>query len=389
MGVCACLTAPMVVAADERDWLDLASGAVVLSATSEFDRHSWSALGLLDGTGKTGWASRKGETGPNTIVVELARPVTLRRFAVDARGVDGPNRGARAFELHGSSASATQDFRRLLAAELPRDGRGEYAVKGSVPVRWLKLVVKSNWGATDYTEIMELEARGTPVDPTPGADVSGVYSTNYGALWLVQQGNRVSGCYRSDATVVGSTDGRVIQFEWREAGSRVGTAVMVLNAANDRLNGQWFEHGRMQGSWFGERAKPGQPATCKLPSEASVQEVLATSGRTTLYGIYFDTDKDTLRAESDATLNRVLAALKARPDWRLVIAGHTDTTGTETRNRELSRLRAQSVMRWLAAKDIAADRLEALGHGAAQPVADNATPQGRALNRRVEISLKR
>lgn len=383
------MASPLAGATEGYDWLDLANGAVVLSATSEFDRHSWSALGLLDGTGKTGWASRKGEVGPNTIVVELARPVTLHRFVVDARGVDGPNRGARAFELHGSAASATQGFRRLLAAEVPKDGRGEYAVKNAAPVRWLKLIVKSNWGASDYTEVMELEAYGEATGRATGTDVSGVYATNYGALRLTQQGNRVSGCYWSDAVVEGSTDGRVIRFEWRQAGTRTGSAIMVLNAANDRLNGQWYEHGRMQGSWFGEREKPGTTTRCRLPSEASVQEALSASGKTTLYGVYFDTDKDTLRPESDTTLNRVLAALKARPDWRLIIAGHTDMTGTETRNRELSRLRARSVARWLTDKGIAADRLEALGHGAAQPVADNATPQGRALNRRVEISLKR
>lgn len=375
--------------AGEIDWLDLANGAVVLSATSEFNQHQWSALGLIDGAGESGWASRKGETGPNTIVIELSRPVTLKRFVVDARGVDGAARGARAFELHGSTASATQGFRKLLAGEVPKSGRGEYAVKDTAAARWLKLVVKSNWGAPDYTEIMELEAHGSPAGTVARADVSGVYTTNYGALRLVQQANRVTGCYWGDATVAGSTDGRVFQFEWRQTGSRVGTAIMVLNSANDRLNGQWFEHGRMQGSWFGERAKPGQSATCKLPSEASVQEALVASGKATLYGIYFDTDRDTLRAESDATLNQVLAALKARPDWRVVISGHTDTAGTDIRNRELSRLRAQSVVRWLTGQGIAANRLETQGHGAGQPVADNATPQGRALNRRVEIALKR
>jgi len=127
--------------------------------------------------------------------------------------------------------------------------------------RWLKFVIRSNWGNASYTELMELEAYGQPV--------SGPVSQ--APLTLTLSGMTVTGCYYNGAgTLSGTTDGRVVQFEWRQdGGKRVGTAMMVLSA-----------------------------------------------------------------------------------------------------------------------KGVAADHLTAKGYGKTQPVADNATPQGRALNRRVELTKK-
>jgi outer membrane protein OmpA-like peptidoglycan-associated protein len=112
---------------------------------------------------------------------------------------------------------------------------------------------------------------------------------------------------------------------------------------------------------------------------------LENEGKVDLYGIYFDTDKATLRPESEATLNQVLAMLKGKPGLRIEIGGHTDSQAGDAYNLDLSKRRAQSVMKWLTDKGIAATRLTAQGFGESQPVADNETAAGRALNRRVEI----
>lgn len=114
-------------------------------------------------------------------------------------------------------------------------------------------------------------------------------------------------------------------------------------------------------------------------------ERLENEGKVDLYGIYFDTDKATLKPESEATLNQVLALLKGKPDLRIAIAGHTDSQASDAYNLDLSKRRALSVVRWLTDKGIAADRLQAQGFGETQPVADNDSAAGRALNRRVEI----
>lgn len=118
---------------------------------------------------------------------------------------------------------------------------------------------------------------------------------------------------------------------------------------------------------------------------AGLGEQLDRQEHVDLYGIYFDTDKASLKPESDATLHQVLALLNARPQLRLRVTGHTDDQGSDAHNLTLSQQRAAAVVAWLVDKGIAADRLQSEGDGETRPVASNATEQGRALNRRVEI----
>jgi outer membrane protein OmpA-like peptidoglycan-associated protein len=120
-------------------------------------------------------------------------------------------------------------------------------------------------------------------------------------------------------------------------------------------------------------------------SSTTLARELQASGRVDLYGIYFDTDRAVLKPESEATLVQVLGVLTGNPSLRLVVAGHTDAEGTEAHNQDLSLRRAQAVVTWLTGKGVSAARLEPAGLGELEPVADNRTPEGRALNRRVEI----
>jgi len=122
----------------------------------------------------------------------------------------------------------------------------------------------------------------------------------------------------------------------------------------------------------------------KNTSEALAQQ-LEVEGKVDLYGIYFDLDKATLKSESEATLQQVRELLANRPTLRLIIGGHTDSEGGDDYNLALSQRRAAAVVAWLTGHQIAADRLQSEGFGETQPVADNATPAGRALNRRVEV----
>lgn len=378
--------------APELDWLALGNGAVILEASSEYDDKTWSALGLIDGAPGTGWATRKGELGPNTIVMELARKVTLRRIVVDTRGVDGKGRGAGEFELWGSADSAGKGYSRLLAGKLTKPERKAFDVQSPVAARWLKLIVKNNQGDDRYTEIMEMEAYGDPAGGSPvPRTVKGVYDTNYGLLRLEQRDARIWGCYDHDGGVLnGDTDGRVLRFEWREVSpAQIGTAVMVLTEAGDRLNGVWYEHGRLQGVWLGTRVTDGRQPKCVIAANGGVEQALSEGGPTILYGIHFDLDSDRLRPDSAAVLGDVVEALKAKPDWRIVIEGYTDAQGGAEHNMSLSGRRAEAVKRWLVEHGVVVERLQATGYGESRPIADNATPQGQALNRRVELSLKK
>lgn len=117
----------------------------------------------------------------------------------------------------------------------------------------------------------------------------------------------------------------------------------------------------------------------------TMADELDASGKVAVYGIYFDTDSATLKSESDQTLEEIARLLRLRPEFTLYVDGHTDSEGEDAYNLDLSTRRAQAVVAWLIGKGIAENRLEARGFGEAEPVADNATEQGRAWNRRVEL----
>lgn len=123
-----------------------------------------------------------------------------------------------------------------------------------------------------------------------------------------------------------------------------------------------------------------------FPVKKQVEQQLAQTGRAEIYGIYFDFNKATPRPESAPVLQEIATALKDNPAWKLKIEGHTDNIGGDPYNLELSQRRAEGIMQALVTQyGIAAGRLNAKGNGATQPKATNATVEGRALNRRVEL----
>ncbi len=110
------------------------------------------------------------------------------------------------------------------------------------------------------------------------------------------------------------------------------------------------------------------------------------SGRIALYGIFFDTDKTDIKPESVPTLEEIAKLMKALPELRVLVVGHTDNTGDREYNMGLSSRRAESVVKFLQDKfQIPATRMIPAGLGMLAPVASNRTEGGRANNRRVEL----
>ncbi|MGD8389599.1 MAG: OmpA family protein [Desulfobacteraceae bacterium] len=377
---------------DRTDLLDLASGAVLLSSTESYDE-DWAALLVLNGTPKGGWCSPEGKAFPHKFVLELSSEHRITEFCIDnthAQESGYPGISARALRLSTSSVSSKEGFQLAHKGEAAKGKRSCFTLDPPVQGRWLKLEILSNWGNPAYTEMMELEAYGEGTGRlTDQAPVNGVYKTNFNLMWLQQSGTDVEGCYDWDnGTLTGSTDGRVIRFQWVEDGPQIGTAVMVLTADGSVLNGLWYEQGVYRGLWFGNRALKAEVPACRaLIKDNAIGHSLDTMGRAILYGIYFDYDSATLKPSSMNTLQQVLSALSARPEMKLVIEGHTDSQGSDDYNLDLSKRRAESVKTWLTDKGIAENRLEARGYGESRPVADNRQPDGRALNRRVEIAV--
>lgn len=123
---------------------------------------------------------------------------------------------------------------------------------------------------------------------------------------------------------------------------------------------------------------------------AWLAEQLAKTGSVSLEGITFDTAKAAIKPESKAVLDQVGALLKNDAGLALEIQGHTDNVGAPTANLALSQQRADAVKRYLVdTHGIGAARLTTAGFGDTKPVADNATAEGRARNRRVELHQRK
>lgn len=120
---------------------------------------------------------------------------------------------------------------------------------------------------------------------------------------------------------------------------------------------------------------------------AALEQSIAQTGTATIYGIHFDTNSSKIRGDSIPALNAVLGLIHNHPHARWIISGHTDNQGDATLNQPLSEARARSVVEWLKQHGADVNGLMPQGFGATRPVADNATANGRALNRRVEVAL--
>jgi outer membrane protein OmpA-like peptidoglycan-associated protein len=119
----------------------------------------------------------------------------------------------------------------------------------------------------------------------------------------------------------------------------------------------------------------------------TVEKQLTEQKRAVTYGIYFDFNKDTIKPESEAVLKEIVQAMTDNPSWKLTVEGHTDNIGGDTYNLDLSKRRAAAVKQALVARyHIAPDRLSTDGFGASHPVDSNDTLEGRARNRRVELT---
>lgn len=174
------------------------------------------------------------------------------------------------------------------------------------------------------------------------------------------------------------TANRTIRYGVFSANGTFVTLYVALNAESrpvawiQVIEGQAMETGMVQ-----------------VPTAAEMATALKGDGRLALYGIFFDTDQAVIKPESKATLDQIAALLRAEPRMNLVVTGHTDNTGDFRYNIQLSERRAAAVVdRLVSEYRIARSRLTPFGAGMAAPVASNATAEGRAKNRRVELVVR-
>jgi outer membrane protein OmpA-like peptidoglycan-associated protein len=104
-------------------------------------------------------------------------------------------------------------------------------------------------------------------------------------------------------------------------------------------------------------------------------------------GVTFDTDSTMIKPAFRDTLDRVSQSLSQYPNSLIDVYGHTDSTGSDAYNQTLSQNRARAVADYLSSRGVSPSRIRSTGYGKSQPIASNATEEGRAANRRVEIKI--
>lgn len=121
--------------------------------------------------------------------------------------------------------------------------------------------------------------------------------------------------------------------------------------------------------------------------EIGLKQIDLTGGSIVLKNVFFDTDKSILKNESFVELQKLVDLLKKNKTMKIEISGHTDNQGAKAHNQTLSQDRAKAVYNYLVSNGIEALRLTYKGYGDTQPIADNGTEEGRALNRRTEFKV--
>jgi outer membrane protein OmpA-like peptidoglycan-associated protein len=166
------------------------------------------------------------------------------------------------------------------------------------------------------------------------------------------------------------------------ANLQLAVQAQSMRNQNDQL---YAERDRRQ-----DAEKRAAQATADLAAFASVKQDAVRGMVITLAGgVLFASNRSDLLPSAQAKLNEVADALtKNDSDSKIVVEGHTDSQGGAPYNQDLSQRRAQTVRDYLVSRNIAADRVTATGFGLTRPIADNASPEGRANNRRVEIVVQ-
>jgi len=161
---------------------------------------------------------------------------------------------------------------------------------------------------------------------------------------------------------------------------RFEEAFLRANASADSPDDRQMVMAGLTLNWNFQPEAEAAPPPPPPPPPAPV-----TKRKIILRGVNFDFDKSNIRPDARPILDEAIRVLKAEPDIRVSIQGHTDSIGTDAYNLRLSQRRAESVREYLIRGGIAASRLEAVGKGESQPVASNDTADGRAQNRRAEL----
>ncbi|MFL5344676.1 MAG: OmpA family protein [Hyalangium sp.] len=185
------------------------------------------------------------------------------------------------------------------------------------------------------------------------------------------------------------------EVSMRDALARAGWDVLPASDSQ-HLNGQveahYTKNGRNIWAFLVRGADDSGEGLTVMVADIGAQDwakALRQDCRLTLLGVNFDFNKATLRPESTSVLQKAATTLQSLPQLKIEVQGHTDNVGDDAYNARLSDQRAEAVRTWLVGHGVAADRLSSKGYGKSKPIATNDSDEGRARNRRVELTCVR
>lgn len=385
--------------AESPDLASFAYGARVVSQ-SPAESEPQPAWLLLDERPDT-WFGGTDEQRTNvSAIIELAAPAKIAQLGV-AFDVD---------EIHAKdlpdgltlevSASADGPWQ-LVVTHTPPAVKHTHLVAPdpAVTARYIRVTMPRRLAENYQGPLVgELIVHGTFTDTIPPLP-SPVGTWNGGWLLptfeLAEINGKLVGCFVDDGTPLSATtEGRTLTLRWKsEASTHI--AMLVPDNKNWLAQVQTFtsQAGGDTGLSPVEKidATPS-PCIAALKGESApkseIETALEKGEKAIVYSILFDFDSDRIRPESKPILDEIAKILERHPDWKLDIAGHTDSVGSDTYNLTLSERRAKSTITALIERGIAADRLSAQGLGEGAPLVSNDTAPGRAQNRRVELTRK-
>ena len=219
----------------------------------------WSAEALLDESPASGWACEKGKIANNIFVFEMINAAEIESFEFDSAAVDTVGAGAREIAVEISPAAKNSGFETILQATLAaKADKQEFKAQKKVKGRWVRLTIKSNHGAAQWTELFGFRGYGLkPAVPSPLEDISGTYDTKYSKFHIRQQGTALVGCYEfREGLLDGAIEGRLMKLTWRE-GENSGPVVMIFNPDGKSFRGYWWRKGQEKkqpgGTWDGSK----------------------------------------------------------------------------------------------------------------------------------------
>jgi outer membrane protein OmpA-like peptidoglycan-associated protein len=344
---------------------------------------------------------------PHEFVIELPALTTFTRFAVPEIGEFGPAKGrhVKTVEIAASTASADGGFEPLASfgIEVGKKAAQEFAVPQPRPARWLKVrfVDRYTPQANDADPVLFSELMGYGKQEErkpPERGFEGIWTLRRGydiSTNLIElhqgEGGEVRGCQvlgGQQSTISGAVGDGMLRMVATsiQGGKHVSVPAIATITSEGELHGVSSFHGGLR-AFSGVPAPTGTKTPCSVEPEPPnpVDAALKAGLAAVIYGIHFDLDSDVLRPDAAPALEQLRAALEKNPAIPVVIEGHTDSDGSDAHNLDLSKRRAGAVVAWLVGKKLDASRMQAVGKGETQPVADNQSAVGRAMNRRVEV----